>query len=87
MNAHKIFNLIVAFVFTISFLGRPLNVSAQEASTLWLIAFPENEAVEGWDRPAGNTVYLTINNAPQSFIQSGIADVTPWGDPAHLCSF
>ena len=87
MNAHKIFNLIVAFVFTFSFLGTPLHVSAQEASTPWLIAFPENEAVEGWEWPAGNTVYLNINNAPQGFIRSGAADVTPWGDPRTYVRF
>ena len=39
------------------------NVYAQEPVP-WLIAFPENDAVEGWEWPEGATVYLTINNAP-----------------------
>jgi Tol biopolymer transport system component len=47
----------------------------------WLIAFPENEAVEGWEWPEDATVYLTIDNAPEGFIREGTAEVTSWGDP------
>lgn len=46
----------------------------------WLIAFPENDAVEGWEWPEGATVTLTINNAP-GLEWSGTAAVTTWGDP------
>lgn len=46
----------------------------------WLIAFPENDAVEGWEWPQGATVTLTIDNAP-GFEWSGTAQVTSWGDP------
>ena len=35
----------------------------------WLIAFPENDAVEGWEWPAGKTITLTIDNAPEDFTQ------------------
>lgn len=45
-----------------------------------LIAFPENDAVEGWEWPEGATVTLTINNAPD-LTWSGTAEVTSWGDP------
>ena len=49
--------------------------------TPWLIAFPEGDAVEGWEWPDGATVYLTIDNAPEGFIREGTAQVTSWGDP------
>lgn len=52
----------------------------------WLIAFPENEAVEGWEWPEGATVYLTIDNAPDLQLQ-GTAQVTPWGDPRTYIHF
>ena len=44
-----------------------------------LIAFPEVDAVEGIDWPAGNTVTLTINNAPD-LAWEGTPEVRPWGD-------
>ena len=46
----------------------------------WLTAFPENDAVEGWEWPNGATVTLTIDNAP-GLEWSGTAAVTTWGDP------
>lgn len=52
----------------------------------WLIAFPENDAVEGWEWPAGSTVALTIDNA-SGFYREGIAEVTPWGDPRTYVRF
>ena len=52
----------------------------------WLIAFPENDAVEGWEWPQGDNVTLTINNAP-GLSWSGIADVTAWGDPRTYVRF
>ena len=51
-----------------------------------LIAFPENEAVEGWEWPDGATVYLTIDNAP-GFRREGTAAVTTWGDPRTYVRF
>lgn len=54
--------------------------------TPWLIAFPENEAVEGWEWPEGKTVYLTIDNAP-GLEWSGKAEVTTWGDPRTYVRF
>jgi len=59
---------------------------AQEVNP-WLIAFPENEAVEGWEWPEGATVYLTIDNAPEGFIREGTAEVTSWGDPRTYVRF
>lgn len=53
----------------------------------WLIAFPENEAVEGWEWPNGATIYLTIDKAPEGFVQEGIAAVTTWGDPRTYVRF
>ena len=53
----------------------------------WLIAFPENEAVEGWEWPTGATVILTINNAPTDFEREGIAVETSWGDPRTYVRF
>jgi hypothetical protein len=53
----------------------------------WLIAFPENEAVEGWEWPEGATVTLSIDNAPAGFERSGIAEVTTWGDPRTYVRF
>jgi hypothetical protein len=55
--------------------------------TPWLIAFPENDAVEGWEWPEGVTVTLTINNAPPGFEREGIAAVTTWGDPRTYVRF
>jgi basic membrane protein A and related proteins len=45
------------------------------------IAFPENDAVEGWEWPEGTTVTLTIDNAPSDFVRTATAAVTTWGDP------
>ena len=59
---------------------------AQEVNP-WLIAFPENDAVEGWEWPEGATVYLTIDNAPEGFIREGTAEVTSWGDPRTYVRF
>jgi hypothetical protein len=52
----------------------------------WLTAFPENEAVEGWEWPDGATVTLTIDNAPGLEWQ-GVAAVTTWGDPRTYVRF
>jgi len=52
----------------------------------WLIAFPENDAVEGWEWPEGTTVTLTIDNAP-GLEWSGTAEVTSWGDPRTYVRF
>lgn len=54
--------------------------------TPWLIAFPENEAVEAWEWPEGATVYLTIDNAP-GLEWHGTAAATPWGDPRTYVRF
>ncbi len=62
------------------------GVYAQEPSP-WLIAFPENDAVEGWEWPEGATVYLTIDNAPEGFEREGTAEVTSWGDPRTYVRF
>ena len=53
----------------------------------WLMAFPENDAVEGWEWPVGTTVTLTIDNAPEGFERSGVAEVTTWGDPRTFIRF
>jgi Tol biopolymer transport system component/regulation of enolase protein 1 (concanavalin A-like superfamily) len=53
----------------------------------WMIAFPENEAVEGWEWPEGSTVYLTIDNAPPEMSWEGTAEVTTWGDPRTYVRF
>ena len=53
----------------------------------WLIAFPENDAVEGWEWPEGTTVCLTIDKAPSGFERVGIAEVTWWGDPRTYVRF
>jgi Tol biopolymer transport system component len=46
----------------------------------WLIAFPENDAVEGWEWPEGATVKLTVNGTTDPD-WSGVSNVTTWGDP------
>ena len=53
----------------------------------WMIAFPENNAVEGWEWPEDAIVYLTIDNAPEGFIKEGISEVTSWGDPRTWVRF
>jgi len=53
----------------------------------WLIAFPENDAVEAWEWPEGTTVTLTIDNAPEDFVREGTAEVTSWGDPRTYVRF
>jgi hypothetical protein len=52
----------------------------------WLIAFPENEAVEGWEWPDGATITLTIDNAP-GLAWQGVSAVTTWGDPRTYVRF
>ena len=54
--------------------------AAAQEPVPWLIAFPENDAVEGWEWPDGAEVQLTIDHAP-GFWSSGISQVTTWGDP------
>lgn len=46
----------------------------------FLIAFPDYDAVEGWEFPEHETVSLTIDNAPELLVE-GPAEVTSWGDP------
>ena len=57
----------------------------------FLIAFPEYEAVEGWEWPDGSTVYLTIDDpaTPQAidFAQEGVMAVTTWGDTRTYIRF
>ncbi len=53
----------------------------------WLIAFPENDAVEGWEWPAGKTITLTIDNAPEGFDPRGNLRSDYLGGSAHLCAF
>ncbi len=61
------------------------------APTPFLIAFPENDAVEGWEWPDGATVYLSVDdpNTPVSpdLSRVGTAAVTPWGDPRTYVRF
>ncbi len=51
----------------------------------WLAAFPENEAVEGWEWPDGATVFLAIDDPATSvspdYTNNGTAAETTWGDP------
>ena len=56
----------------------------------FLIAFPENEAVEGWEWPEGAVVHLAIDDpttaASPDFERDGIMAVTTWGDPRiYVC--
>ena len=51
-----------------------------------MIAFPENDAVEAWEWPEGESIYLTINNAPGKEWE-GVAAVTTWGDPRTYVRF
>jgi len=57
----------------------------------FIIAFPENDAVEGWEWPDGTTVYLTIDDltTEQSpdFAREGVMAVTTWGDPRTYIRF
>ncbi|MFT3894964.1 MAG: CSLREA domain-containing protein [Anaerolineales bacterium] len=51
-----------------------------QAPAPWLIAFPEGDAIEGWEWSEGATVTLAINGfTDPDWI--GIANVTTWGDP------
>ena len=57
----------------------------------FLIAFPENEAVEGWEWPDGTVVHLTVDD-PQTelspdFEQDKVVAVTTWGDPRTYTRF
>lgn len=52
----------------------------------WLIAFPENDAVEAWEFPAGDEVTLTIAGAAGKEWK-GTAEVTTWGDPRTYYRF
>lgn len=72
-------SILSIFVILVSVFGATGNAFAQEPIP-WLIAFPENDAVEGWEWPEGALVKLTINNAP-GLEWSGTAQVTTWGDP------
>lgn len=57
----------------------------------FIIAFPEYEAVEGWEWPDGSTVYLAIDDpeTPEliDFTQEGVMAVTTWGDPRTYIRF
>jgi phosphonate transport system substrate-binding protein len=56
-----------------------------------ITAFPVDDAVEAWEWPEGNTVYLTIDdpNTQESpdFEREGIAEVTWWGDSRTYVRF
>src|SRR5574341_652113 len=57
----------------------------------FLIAFPEFEAVEGWEWPEGAVVHLAIDDlttaASPDFEQDGTMAMTTWGDPRTCVSF
>ena len=57
----------------------------------FIITFPENDAVEGWEWLDGTTVYLTIDDltTEQSpdFAREGVMAVTTWGDPRTYIRF
>ena len=57
----------------------------------FLIALPEDEAVEGWEWPEGAVVHLAIDDpttaASPDFEQDGIMAVTTWGDPSIYVRF
>jgi hypothetical protein len=52
----------------------------------FIIAFPEGDAVEAWEWPAGADVTLTIDHAP-GLEWTGTAAVTDWGDPRTYIRF
>jgi hypothetical protein len=66
---------------------KSLTCSTSPPPMPWMIAFPENDAVEGWEWPEGAPVYLTIDNAPEGFVREGTAEVTSWGDPRTYVRF
>ena len=57
----------------------------------FLIAFPEMEAVEGWEWPDGAVVHLAIDDlttaASPDFERDEIMAVTTWGDPSTYVRF
>ena len=57
----------------------------------WLIAFPENDAVEGWEWPDRVTVVLTVDDpateTSPDLARTGTMAVTPWGDPRTFVHF
>lgn len=80
---------VVRIVLLLGILVFPLGtnqVMAQEGvPNPWLIAFPENDAVEGWEWPEGSTVSLSIEDLNTAispdFTGQADAAVTDWGDP------
>ena len=57
----------------------------------WLIAFPENEAVEGWEWTLGVGVHLEIDDpateASPDFEQDGVMIAPDWGDTRTYVRF
>ncbi|MBN2048255.1 MAG: hypothetical protein JW750_10470, partial [Anaerolineaceae bacterium] len=74
-----LFRAMYIMAMIASLLTLPITAAAQ-APIPFLIAFPADNAVEGWEWPEGETVQITIDNAPGLSWQ-GIAQVTTWGDP------
>lgn len=67
----------------------PTNTSALSPGA-FLIAFPEFEAVEGWEWPEGAVVHLAIDDlttaASPDFERDGIMGVTTWGIRVPMCT-
>ncbi len=81
MSARAI-SVMAVVVMVFSAVG---SVYAQEPSP-WLIAFPENDAVEGLDWPVGESVTLTIDNA-SDLAWVGTPEARPWGDTHFRIEF
>lgn len=64
---------------------KTLTCASPPPPSPWLIAFPENEAVEGWEWPDGATVYLTVDDLTTArspdYSDQGVMAVTTWEDP------
>ena len=89
MDTKLIKTMFVRTMYIMVILAVALSVTGSASAQVpspWLIAFPENEAVEGWEWPPGAVVHLTIDNA-LGFERQGTAAVTPWGDTRTYVRF
>ena len=69
----------------------PKSLTCQSPPSTYLTAFPENDAVEGWEWPDGAPVYLSIDDpgtaASPDLYREGSMAVTPWGDARTYVRF
>jgi oligopeptide transport system substrate-binding protein len=82
MNKHKLFNLVLAFVFSFSLGGLPRTSVFAEESSPYIQAFPDQDRVNANDWPMDTVITMTINGSYTYTSRAGQSSWDPDGTTA-----